>query len=112
MTKAELRTGMRVTTKGGKKFIVLLNCQHDYDDSTNIFVNDKTNGWNSFDYYNYDLTCVNDCDSIVKAEQPFHPYKVFNVISSDFRIIWTRQAPKQMTISEVEKALGYKIEIV
>lgn len=113
MKKADLKTGMRVTTKGGCKYIVFLNCRQNYNNAEDFIVNSKNSLWNKLSYYNEDLSSAYAHDNIVKVEIPNHPYQIFQIDSEEFTVIWTREEPsKAMTIEEIQQALGYKIKVV
>ena len=110
MTKSDLRTGMLVTFRNGKKMYVYLNASNAFDNNANILTNGYT--WTDLKYYNEDLTRL-DIDSdmdIVAIERPcravcLHSHK-------DMELIWERDASKKMTVAEIEKILGYKVEII
>jgi len=112
MTKADLRTGMRVTNKMGKKFIVILNCQQGYNDVKDFLVNANDTSWHGLSYFDDDLTATYPCDNIVKVEIPSHPYDLFNIDSVKYTTIWERKPPKEMTLAEIEKELGYPVKII
>jgi hypothetical protein len=113
MKKSDLRTGMRVTLKNGRSFIVLLNFKHVYDKTTDILLSSEGNtSWNCLSYYNDDLTHHDyDGDDIVKVEVPEHAYALFNK-SYRYQCVWERTEPKEMTVEEIQNILGYKIKVV
>lgn len=115
MTKADLKTGMRVTMRDGSTAIVLTGCEFSgaiANGENQLVVNHKKNFWMRFDSLAKDLTCNGyKGNEIIKIEMPEHPYEIFEE-SGDFVTIWTRQEPKLHTIAEIEKILGYPFKIV
>lgn len=112
MKKSDLRTGMRVTKKNGAKYIVAINSQHNYSRERDLIVNSKISSWDSLDIFNDDLTSDYPDNTIVKVEIPKHPFDMFNINYSEYITIWERPEPKPMTLTEIEKALGYPVKIV
>lgn len=114
MKKSDLKTGMRVTLRSGRIFIVLLNFQHAYDKSTDVLVSPDSSAWNLLDYYSDDLKHRDySLDDIVKVEIPEHVYAVFGIGEKKYTTIWKREnEPKEMTIEEIQEKLGYKIKVV
>lgn len=109
MTKSDLRTGMLVTFRNGKKMCVYLNVDTSLCKSQNVLTDGVT--WMDFDYVNDDLTNLSSSYfDIMEIEVP--------IIATDIpyhngtKSIWQRQKPKKMTVAEVEKILGYKVEII
>ena len=118
MTKSELKTGMIVTQSNGKKLTVYRNCACSYGgklhDDVIVDASDMT--WHPFDYYTEDL--INDQGyhefDIVKVELAHHPYD-FNKYPLDAKVdkvLWERSETQKMTVADIEKILGYKVEIV
>jgi len=133
MTKSDLRTGMVVTLRNGNKYTVYLNCHNhnnDHSSSDRLFRDVLVNSsyghlddpWLSLCNYNEDLTrklrTVGDhLDfDIVKVQTMLHPQHLNTVPEkvATYETIWERKEPnpKQMTVAEIEKELGYKVEIV
>ena len=81
MKKSNLRTGMVITTREGKKAIVLLNTWK-FGDVVQYFPGHG--GWNSLLYWNEDLTSIEYSD-IVRVEGSEHP-----AIDAPLFDIWTR----------------------
>lgn len=108
MKKSDLKTGMIVEFDSGKIGMVLLGTNNGdiISGQTSINLDDLTNELESIDGFYYDL-------KIVKIHQPFSnsDYLSYGLIR-DHYIAWECKKPKQMTLSEVEEALGYSIEIV
>lgn len=114
MKKSDLRTGMRVTLRNGKKRIVLLQFKHEYDKETDVIVDTQISSWNPLSSYDEDLKHRNYYDNdIVKIEVPEHVYVVFGTDSyHNYKMIWERNDTKEMTVEEIQQALGYKIKVV
>ena len=116
MTKSELLTGMTVTLRNGERKIVYLKACSSYNpEGMNILLG-STGFWGKLDNYNNDLTYNGDAQrDIIKVEIPNVIYDLFYPLSETNRseIIWERPEPrKKTTISEIEKILGYKVEII
>lgn len=115
MTKSKLRTGMIVTLRNGDRRIFYDNiCVRSQHDGDSILM-DNLGGWNNLNNFHEDLTHMyySDLDiikiEVLPAVASMHgPFKV-----TDTQIIWERPEPrKKITISEIEKLLGYKVEII
>ena len=103
--KSDLRTGMKVTTREGIEYIVLLNVKHEYSDDEDIIVGvTDTNNWLRLDSYNNNLTFkdreMKEFD-IVDVKIPHH---LVNLIADTKSLEWTFQR-KEMTQAEIEKIL-------
>lgn len=95
ITKSDLKTGMRVTTRNGRKLLVLKNFKHLYDESSEVLVGIGSASWFKLDYINEDLTATYDIDDIVKVEIPYHYYNVTkNEPEADeefnYQVLWLR----------------------
>lgn len=114
MKKSDLKTGMRVRTRGGTLYLVLKDCETSYYGHQELFFACFTDGFMTGDGYNEHLkhsqeiwhdimqvytTTTGRCDACTLDED-------------DLCLIWKRKEPKRMTVSEIEKALGYRIEIM
>ena len=120
MKKSDLKTGMIVTLRSGCEYMVFLDVDHNYDHTKNFLVNGNNHSWISFQYITEELFGL-DYDGlrhkgydIMKIESLPHPFALqeidFN--KSQRRTLWERVEIKEMTVAEIEKALGYKIKIV
>ena len=102
-TKKDLKTGMRLTFASGKTAIVAIG--HDYGDVV-IY------GHSSFQYLNRTIIGGGDRYSIIKVEKPTNQMCIFNDNTS-FSTIWEYEEPtKEMTVADIEAALGYKVKVV
>lgn len=118
MTKSDLKTGMIVTRRDGKRFTVYRNCAAESYSKleTDVLVDALNSMWHPLEYYDEDLTNNrgNRDFDIVKVELVHHPYD-FNKFPCNAKIVktlWTRDDTKKMTVAEIESILGYKVEIV
>ena len=119
MTLNDLKTGMIVTWRNGRKCIVLRDTPKfgrlQYTNK-NFLVSCCDNGWTTLCNYNDDFTNkIFDGYDIVKVEVPDHPCDCFNHERNNFfngKVVWEENPVVKMTVSEIEKKLGYKIKIV
>lgn len=111
MELSDLKTGMVVELRDGNRYVVVANSAAtlgmniEKDDSTYFYIS------HSYNSYNKDFTH--------KENRMLDIVKISQIQMSDFvRIvnesspIWRRAKPKQMTVSEICKQLGYEVEIV
>ena len=83
-----------------------------------ICIYQQNGGWMSSSSYNEDLTIKDSCkkyDIMKVYAQNKGQYingGVFTKKISDFDLMWERDDKKEMTISEIEKELGYSIKII
>ena len=111
LNKKDLRTGMKVTTRGGDEGIVLLNMQHKHTEDEDIIIGlENKKWWLKLSRYNDDLTYKDNKSEfdIVKVEVPIH---LMDLVADTESVEW-EQLVKKMTLSEIEAELGYKIKIV
>ena len=105
-TKADLKPGMVVEHRDGERYMVIGNRVVSEDDCYKI------------SDYNSDLKISNLClsDSDIVAVYNVNTYVLYDIsdIFSDVCLttIWRREEAKEMTVSEIEKQLGYKVKIV
>ena len=122
-TKADLKTGMVVTTRNGRKYIVLLNIEADSNcnHSISILLSQNNDGWNNLEDYGKNLKMTSNYGEngewdIVKVEIPNYLYAIFNFftqkedINSDntddnykFTTIWEEKTMKKFVIRVVEE---------
>lgn len=102
-TKMNLQDGMIVRTRGGRYYIYLRTFGR--------FIRD--NGFNELNDYNDDLTYKNGID--IFDIMAVYSIKTINsldlrgqIVGKNASLIWTRQEPVIMTISEIEEKLGIK----
>lgn len=118
MTLNDLKTGMIVTWRNGEKATVLrdtINFESLWLAGRNFLVQCSGDGWIALANYNDDFTnkFVDGYD-IVKVEVPKNPCDCFDYERRNFKskVVWEKETAVKMTVSEIEKKLGYKIEIV
>ena len=118
MTKSELKTGMIVTMRNGKKMTVYRDCACSFahPNHNDVFVDAFTSSWSSLNSYTEDLKNKSGYVEfdIVKVELVHYPYdynKYPNFAKVD-DVLWTREKTKKLTVAEIENILGYKVEIV
>lgn len=116
-TISDLKTGMRVTQRGGKYGIVLLGVDHNQakGDPKDMIINPEagTHSWSKIDSFNNDLTHSHyEGWDIIKVEKPNHPYSIFYEFHSGWEVVWERQDPVEITMAEVEEKFGCKVKII
>ena len=119
MTKAELKTGMIVTTREGEEYLFIKDfvVNDTYIMSScgeGVLVNMHHPSWNMMKNYNNDLTNIEyKTLDIVKVEIANHPHDWIIMDEKWYRtLVWERKETKQMTVEQIEAILGYNIEIV
>lgn len=109
MKKEDLRSGMIITDRDGNEYIVFLNTKKHED----IFVGIKDRCWGELNNYKSDLTNVSSKNlDIMKVEEISVVYLTNPYKSPTRKLLWERKEPKEMTVAEIEKILGYSIKIV
>ena len=113
--KSDLRTGMKVTLRNGKEYIVLLNCKHQFSNDENIIVRYGRNRsfydpeWLMLTSYDEDLHMINRellQHDIVLIEECKHLGYLFSDTKPEYN-----KPTKEMTLEEIEAELGYKIKL-
>lgn len=120
MKKYNIKNGMHVITKGGTEYVIISKVtaveQTDKYDTIMVQINDD--GWMPFDDYDDDLHhqyCeVYDIKAVYMPR--YYAYALSSVHNNFFENrfikIWERPTAKKMTKADIEKELGYDIEIV
>ena len=118
MKLKDLKTGMRIILRNGQEYIVLNNVITPYKEKGDIYIL-VDGGWMSSSSYNDDLTCKGDYkeyDIMKVYVQNNGNYLDGDVLQRDaiknMDLIWERGEKRKMTVSEIEKELGYSINIV
>jgi hypothetical protein len=109
-TKDMLEVGMLVKLKNGNRAVVM-----QYGGGLYLMINNNECAY--LDEYNDDLTYDDD---EWRSEDIMEVYSLSNDITSldflfitDYRnLLWKREKVKEMTLDEIEKALGHKVKIV
>ena len=112
MKKSDLRTGMIVTLRNGNKKQVYIDVVTNNLQNGNVITDGST--WSDLYHYNEDLTYkgLRELDIVKVAYVGFVTGLHAGVESPVGNTIWERKEAKQMTVSEIEAILGYKVEIV
>lgn len=121
MTKEDLKTGMVVTYRDGRKSMVFKDCAN--NNFTNIFrekadmlvSEDAT--WLDLHYIDeklfYTNRNVNDDLDIIMVECVRCPHLLWKPYDpKNYTVIWEGNPPKKMTVAEIEAILGYRVEII
>ena len=120
-TKDDLKTGMIVTFRNGTRCLVMRDISYplrvNADGCTNFFIGlDDSETWTYFDNYGDDLTNIfSKTFDIVKVERVEYPIDILHREKWERHeaiVVWERIEPKKMTLAEIEKELGYPVEVV
>lgn len=121
MKLSDLKTGMHVILRDGDEYIVLkdtcLYSTYDYDTyEKNIIKRLNSKAYTSLDNYNEDFTSTRFKDlDIVEVYSCNCVTAILESVKNEpdsFIRIFEERPTKKMTLEEIEKELGYKIEIV
>lgn len=120
MKKYNIKNGMHVITKDGTEYVIISKVtaleQTGKHDTIMVQIND--NGWMPLDNYDDDLhhKCEDDFDIKAVYMPLYFAYvlsSVYDIFLKDkFIKIWERPTAKKMTKADIEKELGYEIEVV
>ena len=133
MKKSEIKNGMHVITNDGSEYVIISGIEargqiEDNNTANVVMVNtDSYGGWMSFDNYDDDLRFHDpegedeydrDYDIKIVYAPRYYAWTLLSVHDKDsedrldkFTKVWEREC-KKMTKAEIEKELGYEIEIV
>lgn len=96
MNKRDLKDGMVVETREGNRYLVV----------GDILMNLNCKGFNLIEFYNDDLLCEDDsCFDIMII---YNKVNTLDEAKNEKDVYWEREWNTEMTISEIEKALGIK----
>lgn len=112
MTKYDLKPGMVVEVKNGKKYLVLQNHEDDSLFLAGVVIGEVYNltGYDKEMVYQHDSSMT-----IVKVFSITIAVSLFNLLQLEYaplKLLWERYTPKEMTITEIENILGYPVKIV
>ena len=120
MTKSELKTGMVVTYRDGRKAMVFKDCADNnfptiFREEASMLISEEAT-WLDLHYINEDLlytdVYTDDLD-IIMVEAAKHPFVLWLPYDQkNYTVIWERNPPKKMTVAEIEAILGYRVEII
>ena len=104
MKKSELKSGMVVESRNGNRYVLI----EIFGELTLV----RDGGWNYIDNYNEDLNnSIHDLDIVNVYDGIRAGFEEITNVSGS-RLLWSRYEKKKMTVSQIEKQLGYEIEIV
>lgn len=113
MTVKDLKTGWRIQTRNGDTYVVLRDCETvEYGHQDFIFA-DFHYGFVMGSEYDENLLCIDNSDFDIM--QIYKTHVNSNVFNKNYmgQLVWERtEEPKDMTLSEIEDALGYPVRIV
>ena len=114
MNLKDLKTGWRVRTRNGDMYVVLKDCEtRNYGHQDVMFINLNTN--------DFIIGSNFDSNSLVYCNFEYDIMEVYETVVNGFvfdktrlgELVWERtEEPKDMTLSEIEEALGYPVRIV
>ena len=113
-TKNDLRAGYIVVIDGAPHMVMYAQSKQSGMCNRIIAVNNH-GGWTDLnEFYTDDLVHANDGNLTITEVYGYNKYAhMAREVSTDQRpLLWKRAEAKKMTISEIEKELGYKIEVV
>lgn len=118
MTKKDLKSGMIVKTSSGDEYMVFKDYWSTFYEGEDVLVNVNGRSWRHLNDYNEDLTYKSsyfDAD-IIEVYTPCAVVEsiVYCVAPKRCTLIlrWKREEPKEHTLAEIEKLLGYPVKIV
>lgn len=100
MTKSVLKDGMVCETRNGKRYLWLnggLAQSGVYCSGTQEDLTDNENP---------------EHDIVKVYEMLKNMHTINEILKYPGKLIWTRRKPKEMTLEEIEEALGYPVKIV
>ena len=127
MKKSDIKNGMHVITNNGDEYVILNDIYATVQTENNhtahtIMALINGNGWMDFDGYTSDLRYNRNSDYDIQAVfvpqfysatlKSVNDYKYDGYDSYYFKKLWERDIPKKMTKADIERKLGYEIEIV
>jgi len=112
MNKADLRTGIRVELRNGNRYVLLKDFYCEISGHVE-FALVRNGGYMLSSAYNDDLTATS-------GNADWDVVKVFNITNANNVLdvsqvgltVWKREPIKEMTVEEIQQALGYKIKVV
>ena len=115
-TKKDLKTGMLLTDREGKKYLFLSNFKHLYDNSTDILLNINENEWSKLDSFDDNLNASNgSLRDIMKVEVPKHCYSILDIFNKnneiEYQKMWVRLDMIEEAKAEFEKKFNVSIQI-
>lgn len=116
-TKKDLKVGYVVKTRARGLYMVAVNANEE------LVMANTSQGWMPLHGYNDDLTDSGRTSLFVgTANENYDIVEVYgysrnncttvSVSTENRTLLWKREEPKEMTLEEIEKALGYPVKIV
>lgn len=115
-TKDYLKVGYVVKTRARGLYMVAVNANEE------LVMANTSQGWMPLHEYNDDLTDSGRTSLFGTADENYDIVEVYgysrknhttvSVSTEDRTLLWKREEPKEMTLEEIEKALGYPVKIV
>lgn len=104
MRLSDLRTGMVVATRNGRRYLVLQVKEGI------LFMGDERymESWCEPKHAE-DMTCGNDSHTIMKV---FHPVNVIQDVKETKDVLWERPQEQELTVREISERLGYAVKVV
>lgn len=105
MKKSDLKTGMVVECRSGDKFMYLKtedSCEAFIAQECYLVTDNFTDDLKSMSFEKYDIMKIYQAD---RAYQPSED------CWNRMQLVWERQEPRKMTLAEIEKELGYPVEV-
>jgi hypothetical protein len=126
MKKSDIKNGMHVITNDGTEYIIIsgIEAYEQKVNTANIIMVQLDGGWMALDDYDDDLHYHDpegdeyNEDKLYDIKTVYAPRYYSWALSSiyknptDFAKVWERPITKKMTKAEIEKELGYEIEII
>ena len=114
MTKQDLKSGMVVKCRNGDEYQVFLGLHEDCNSNGKAMVEINGKGFVNLNDFNDDLTCTSLKEfDIMKVYFTRRAYKLTDPKGyTNWQCLWKREEPKELTVSEIEKLLGYPVKIV
>lgn len=114
MTKQDLKAGMVVECRCGRVYQVFRGIERSILVDKDVIINVNEDTWIGFDDIDDDLTTSFDHDfdimKVYKSPTVSRTTKPLNYKNWD--CVFERKEVKELTVSEIEKLLGYSVKIV
>ena len=111
MKKSDLKTGMRVETTGGSLYIVFKDYDTlNYGHQEIIFLSEG--GFTIGGRYDEQLRRDGPDEYSIERVFACPSDSAIMDLNRKGNLIWERVKPKEMTVEEIQQALGYKIKVV
>lgn len=106
MKKSDLKVGYVVKFRNDEIGIIMQT-------NKGLIIIQKNESYNTFNYINENLTNdESEYDIMEVYGFTNYKYKALRISTEDRELLWKREDKKEMTISEIEKELGYPIKVV